>query len=225
MHGGESGCGNDFSRKALELLRENHGHEAERASAAGTRAIHADHGARAIAQPARRQRPGRRAAAAAGVPPASSCCARLPRSAQEHHQRLVGEEEQHRRRHEQPRRRTPPNRARARKGGGSPARRRRRAREGKVLTHGTFDDTGSGRLRESNASTGSFRPMLLAGQHDARGAPADIHHQVIDALDEAGRVVELAALGQQGLVEQHRGPVVEAASPRTSGAAPPGASG
>ena len=32
---------------------------------------------------------------------------------------------------------------------------------------------------------------------------------MVDALDEAGRVVELSAFGQQGLVEQHSSPVIE----------------
>src|SRR5262249_46667254 len=49
----------------------------------------------------------------------------------------------------------------------------------------------------------------LAGQDDARPPPAHFEHQLIDALDEGCRIVELAAFGKQRLVEQHRCPVVE----------------
>ena len=47
------------------------------------------------------------------------------------------------------------------------------------------------------------------------GMPPGLHRQdrlfqdqLVDALDEAGRIVELAAFGEQRLVEQYRGPVV-----------------
>jgi hypothetical protein len=54
------------------------------------------------------------------------------------------------------------------------------------------------------------------------------HHQFVDTLDEAGRVVERATFGQRRLLEQQVGPVVETricVILRTSDAARPGASG
>ena len=44
-------------------------------------------------------------------------------------------------------------------------------------------------------------------------------HQLVHALDEPGRILELAAFGEQRLVEQQVGPVVEACSSASSSAA------